>query len=291
MTPEKSQISNSQVNFAISYCDKSPDAKVVSIKAGGSVNSILKCYDDEKFDNPLTTRINLMVLEEHGKYCFVVYDIEDFYGKNPEEKDFIKKSCFLINLTDNNRVVEKFSYVVRKVSRFQIEAKFINRNVRETFLLVKLVSCINDLDPYNVKALDWTDFETSVKVFGPITGQSLNLPLFDEFKIMGEALNEGMCTTNDFYFGSLMQECNKLYDKEQLNVVKARRYDVRFNLCDLFDTKKTCAKVQSYSLNEFLEYEETLSGKFTFIDLRHMRSGNFLLIYSKEGAVADDRLG
>ena len=105
LTPEIRQNEELPINFSISYCSQSPDAKVINIKDGGVVSSILKCYDDERLDNPLKTHISLVALEKYGHFCFIVYDIEDFYGKNPEEKDFIKKSCFLINLHDNNRVV------------------------------------------------------------------------------------------------------------------------------------------------------------------------------------------
>jgi len=286
--PEQRLDENAPINFAISYCEKSPDAKMSNIKEGGIVGSIIKSYDSERLDNPLTTRINSITIEKYGKFCFIVYDIEDFYGKNPEEKDFIKKSCFLINLEDNNRVVEKFSYIVRQVSRFKIEAKFLNKSAQEIFLVLKIVSCINDIDPFNAKELDWVDFETSIKVFGPFNIKSLNLKLYDEFKMCGEALNESICLTGDYYFGSIMQECNKLFDKHELSLVKAKRFDINFNLCDLFDKNKDSSKVQLFSLNEFLAYEETLSGKYTYIDLRAIQNNNFLLIYSKQGFVSEE---
>ena len=169
------------------------------------------------------------------------------------------------------------------MSRFTIQANFLNNSVKDLFLVLKIVSCINDIDPYNVKELDWTDFETSIKVFGPFNTKSLSLSLYDEFKMFGEALNESICLTGDNYFGSIMQECNKLYDKQELNVVKAKRYDINFNLCDLFDKNKESSKVQLFSLNEFLTYEETISGKYTYIDLRALQNNNFLIIYSKQG--------
>ena len=177
---------------------------------------------------------------------------------------------------------------MRKLSRFNIEATFLNKSTDETFLVLKIVSCINDIDPFNLKQLDWTDFETTVKVFGPINMRSLNLPLYDEFKIFGEGLSENFCISGDYYFGCLMQECNKLYDKEELHVVKAKRYEINFNLCDLFEKNSTVSKVQTFSLNEFLSYEETISGKYIYIDLRHLQDNNFLFIYSKQGFTPDD---
>ena len=75
LIPEKRKDQNAPINFAISYCKTSPDAKMLNITEGGVVGSLIKCYDYEKLDNPLATRINSITIEKHGKFCFIVYDI------------------------------------------------------------------------------------------------------------------------------------------------------------------------------------------------------------------------
>lgn len=282
---------NKQIGYAISYSNSSPDAKIHNLREGCIVQSILKCYDEEGLDNPLTTSIRSITIDDFGRFGFIIYDIEDFQGKRlPDDKDFLKKACSLIDLSsDNHRVIEKFSYIIRKNSRFEIQSKFINKKSdsgsQEVYLLIKIINCINDFDPFAEKSLDWTDFETTIKLFGPIYTQSVTLELYDEFKMHGECLDDGFCVTDDFYFTSLMHECNKLFDKQNPNIVKAKRYDLRMNLYELFECKKKSLKIQLFSLNEFLNYEE-FSPKNILIDIRAIYNSNYLIIYSKEGPVS-----
>ncbi|CAF0731081.1 unnamed protein product [Brachionus calyciflorus] len=274
-------------NLCLTYTKEYPDAKTLDSKNNFHSKSIVKTCFDEKSDNSFTSVIKLVCLDENGKFCFIVSDIDDFNGKKiPEEKDFYKKICSIIDLSNDNRIIDEFSYIIRKNFRFEINAKFIHKktsNLDEVYLIVKQVSCLNDFDPFCTTELDWTEFETCVKILGPINSHISKIQVFDEFKPCGESLEHDICVTKDAIFASLMQECSKLFDKNTPGLIKAKRYDVHLDTYDLFESKENNLKVQVFNLNEFLTYEENSLGKYVFLDIRVLSDGNLFLIYSKEG--------
>jgi hypothetical protein len=288
-------------NLVVSYARDYPDAKVHDLKNYAVASATLAVSSmGEKSDNSLTSCIRFVALDAHGRFCFLVNDVEDFVGKRlPDEQDFVKRICSVIDLTDGNRVVEKMSFVIKKNSRFDIHARFVQRkrnfkeisnsddvDSEETYLLVKQVSCINDFDPFSALTFDWTEFETIVKVFGPVRADA-ELKLYDEFKLEGEMLGEyDVMVNKNHTFVCLMQECQKLYDKEQPGVVKAKRYDVNLNTYELFESKVKSLKVQRFSLNEFLTIDDYGSGKNVYLDVKVTFEDTLLLVYSKEGAVS-----
>ena len=155
-----------------------------------NVRSIVNESYNELLDNPLTTRVKLCIVDEAGAYCFIVASVADFKGKQlPHEKNFSKMNCCLIDLNNKSRLMHSFSYIVNNDSRFEINAQFVKQpHTESTFLLFKLTSCINDFDPYCKKSLDWSEFETAVKIFGPIKSNLTRIDTFDEFKFFGESL-------------------------------------------------------------------------------------------------------
>ena len=264
----------------LSYCGTSPDLKVHALNDSFQVRSSIKsCYEPD-MDNPLSATVNCCHLDDNGRFCFIVSDIDEFGGKRqPIEANFVKKNCVLLNLAQNNKIIERFSYIVRKNSRFEINAHFFNKNKDEVFLLVKLTSCINDFDPYTCNNLHWSDFETSVKVFGPLVATSSHLELLDEFKMFGECLNNSMLMTTNNLFISLMHECSKLYDRHDPAIVRAKRYECHLNTYDLFKSDS----LKTYSLNEFLTMEQ-YNYQNILLDVRVIFGTKLLLIYSKQGA-------
>lgn len=101
--------------------------------------------------------------------------------------------------------------------------------------------------------------------------------------MIGESLEQGFCVTKNHVYASLMHECTKLYDKQQPNLVKAKRYEIHLNVYDLFESKAKGVKVQLYSLSEFFTSND-YSSRNLCIDVRSLSDGNLLLIYSKEGS-------
>jgi hypothetical protein len=268
-------------SLAISVSQTCPEAKIHDLRELSKVHSTISCGVDDVLDNSLKSVVKHLCIDPSGIFCFVICDVEDFVGKHlPDEADFVKRVCSLIYLPDDYRPVEKFSYLVKKNSRFEIKPRFVNKTSNEIYLILRIVSCINDFDPYSVEVLDWTTFETQVKVYGPLNPNAM--PLFDEFKLNGECLEENVCVNKQFYLASLMQECSKLLDKEQPNIVKAKRYSLNLNISEIFNKSAASAKVQTFNLNEFLNSNE-YSSKNAFIDLRELNDGNFLIVYSKEG--------
>ena len=155
-----------------------------------NVRSIVNESYNEILDDPLTIRIKLCVMDETGTYCFITTSVAEFKGKQlPHEKNFSKINCCLIDLNNNNRLMYSFSYIAKNDSRFEINAQFVKQpHTNSVFLLFKLTSCINDFDPYCKKGLDWSEFETVVKMFGPIKSNLTRIETFDEFKFLGECL-------------------------------------------------------------------------------------------------------
>lgn len=273
-------------NIVLSYCGASPDAKIHELKNGFTVKSLLNNNYNERIDNPLSARIKSISCDDRARYFFIVTDIDEFSGKRiPEESDFLKRVGCLIDIKYTSVILEKFSYIIRKQSRFDLQAKFINKSSQEIYLLLQISSCIDDFDPYsNPSSYDWTDFETNIKIYGPLNSNLTELPLFNEFKLIGEPLKKSISVTKDFVFVELMQECHKLIDKDQPNKVKAKRYEVHLNIYEIFEYKKQKIPVQLYDLNEFLTQDE-YSHKNCFLDFQILGDGTLLIIYSKEGSL------
>jgi hypothetical protein len=113
----------------ISYSSNSPDLKVHSLSDPCGFNvtkSIVKNTYDTNIDNPLSIHVESCTIDPNGRYCFILNSINDFAGRNlPTEAYFVKKNCSIIDLTQNNRLIEKFTYIVRRNSRFQMQASFV----------------------------------------------------------------------------------------------------------------------------------------------------------------------
>ena len=275
-------------NLCLAYSPSYPDAKTLHSKQNFHSNSIVKTCYFEKNDNPSSSQIKHACLDDNGKFCFLVTDVEDFKGKiYPEEENFYKKICSIIDLGNENRVIDEFSYVARKQSRLEINGKFItkkNESMEEIYLIIKQVSCINDFDAFSCGNLDWTEFETNIKIYGPINSHILKIEIFDEFKLNGNPLESNICINKNAMFGSLVQECSKLYDKQEAGLVRAKQIDVNLNVYDLFESKNKNLKVQVFSLSGFLSKDENLTiVKNIFIDIQILSDQNFFLIYSKNG--------
>lgn len=121
--------SSNNIGNVLSYCNTSPDVKCSMLRGDFKVKTSLRSYDVD-IDNPLTTSVKLCVMDQNGRFCFILNEIEDFAGKRyPMENNFVKNNCTVIDLMQNNQIVEKFSYVVRKHSRFEIQADFIYKNI------------------------------------------------------------------------------------------------------------------------------------------------------------------
>jgi hypothetical protein len=288
-------VNNSKI--AISYTKVSPDLHVHNLEDGFTLKSLLKTHYNEEKDDPLTITVKLIVSDDNLSYICIVYDVEDFVGKNNDhESDFIKRVCSIINTnSEEYKVIETFSYLIKNESRFEIKAQFFTKstgNVKETFLLIHTISCINDFDAFNKLPLDWTDFETNVQVYGPFKeiarrGITEKLTLFDEFQIKGECLQEDFIITKDYYYAALMQECNKLYDKLEPSKIKAKSYSISLKIYEPFENKTPKSPVQIFDLNEFLDIDSYSEGN-TYLDMREINNGHLLLVYSKEGALSSE---
>lgn len=117
---------NNQSNV-ISYCSSSPDARCSLLRGNFRENTTLLTYDLD-IDNPLSAHIRLCKLDRNGRFGFIVNEIEDFAGKQlPAEANFVKVNCLVFDLPNNNRIIDKFSYVIRKGSRFEVQSSFLNQ--------------------------------------------------------------------------------------------------------------------------------------------------------------------
>ena len=73
--------------------------------------------------------VSLLAVDSGCRYCFIVGEIDEFAGKQlPSETDFVKKICCLLDVSDvrrrrHHRMLETFSYIVRKGSRFEIQVR------------------------------------------------------------------------------------------------------------------------------------------------------------------------
>lgn len=144
--------------------------------------------------------------------------------------------------------------------------------------MLKIVSCINDFDPYCTKPLDWTEFETNVKLYEIPNQNPSTLNLVTEFKMFGEALTSDVILTKGDKFVALMHECHKLRDKLDPSIVKAKRYECHLNLFELFDQQQ----LKLFSLNEFLTLEQ-FNHQNVFLHVLCLLDNRLLLIYSKQG--------
>ena len=290
--PKLSFKSSNNSMLAISYSTASPDAKLHSLKDKFSVKTVLSAYYNEQIDNPLSAQIESVHLDEAGRFCLIILNLEEFQGKRlPEDANFIKKVATLVTLNEDALIIEKFSYIVQKNSRFEIQAEFLTKNVDEVYLVLQITSCLNDFDPF-CSSYDWTDFETVVKLYGPIIPRTdelvpVKLPLFDEFKLFGELINNKLCITKkNFIYAALTYECHKTFDKDDPLEIVGKRFDTHLNIYELFENKKEKMPVQLFDLNEFLAIEDMFY-KNTLFSLEAMFNGNLLLIYSKNGAAAN----
>jgi hypothetical protein len=116
----------------LSFCASSPDVKANALRGRFEVKSNLAvgCYDLE-IDNPLTARIRVCELDASGRYAFFATEVEEFAGKQmPAETGFVKLVCTIVDMgraeaeEATTVVVERLNYVVRKSSRFEVQAKF-----------------------------------------------------------------------------------------------------------------------------------------------------------------------
>lgn len=278
--PQTSFDSDMNMNHVVSYCSTSPDVKCNTLRSSFNAKNSLRSYDPE-IDDPLTTHIKLCTLDESGRFCFIKNEINDFSGKQlPSENDFVKINCTVLDLMQDSHVIEQFTYIIRKDSRFEIQAKFFSKksNPRSTYLMLKIVSCINDFDPYCTKPLDWTEFETNIKLYEISNQNPQSLNLVTEFKMFGEALTSDVILTKSNTFVALMHECHKLRDKQDLSIIKAKRYECHLNLYQLFDQQQ----LKLFSLNEFLTLEQ-FNHQNVFLHVLCILDNKLLLIYSKQG--------
>lgn len=126
--PQTSFDSSKNMNHVVSYCSTSPDVKCNLLRTSFSAKNSLRSYDPD-IDDPLTTHIKLCTMDENGRFCFIKNEIHDFAGKQlPSENDFVKINCTVLDLMQDSQVIEQFTYIVRKDSRFEIQAKFFSKN-------------------------------------------------------------------------------------------------------------------------------------------------------------------
>ena len=97
--------------------------------------------------------------------------------------------------------------------------------------------------------------------------------------MFGECLNDEIIVTKNNLVVSLMHECCKLYDKNEVGIVRAKRYDCHLNIYNVFVSQK----LKLHSLNEFLTMEQ-FHHQNVLIDVRCVFDTKLLLIFSKEGA-------
>ncbi len=161
-----------------------------------------------------SAHIKQLTVDTSGRFAFVVCEISRFGGQRlPAERHFVKQVCSLVDLScQPHCVIDKYSYIVRTGSRFQIAATFVNDphdRRQPVYLLTRITSCLHDFDPESEHTPDWSDFETNVRVYGPIDSSCLtarsnvlvindeaipqHLPLHDEFKMFGEPLSPQIC--------------------------------------------------------------------------------------------------
>ena len=211
------------------------------------------------FRTTVTTsaHIKQLTVDASGRYAFVVCEMSRFGGQRlPAERHFVKQVCSLIDVSNSSqhRLVDKYSYIVRAQSRFHIAAAFVtnvhdSRRPNNVYLLTRVTTdALHDFDPECERALDWSEFETSVRVYGPIIPSDVDqhLPLHDEFKMLGEPLSPELGLSADHtHLVTLMQECHKLRDKDKPSVVKAKRYAIRINIYELFPLCPTSASLSS----------------------------------------------
>jgi hypothetical protein len=86
-----------------------------------------------------------------------------------------------------------------------------------------------------------------------------------------------------------MQECHKLADKQNPTLIIAKRFEVRLNLYNIFESKINSLPVIQISLNELLTSEQFYY-RNVLLDTRSLKNGLLLVIYSKQGAVSADQI-
>ena len=117
--PQVAYNSSYNQNNVISFCGSSPDAKCSLLRRNFKVERNLLGYD-LSVDNPLTTSIKSCQIDANGRFGFMTTEIEDFSGKQlPAEAEFVKLNCTVFDLGQSDGcVIEQFSYIVRKASRY-----------------------------------------------------------------------------------------------------------------------------------------------------------------------------
>lgn len=301
LLPQVEHNISSNLNLALAYNKSYPRLKILNLKKGLRIQSIIDLVPSiviekeissnikKEKEDTLSFEIIQSEMNDSGRFCYIEYDLEEYTGKiKPEEKDFVKKISLIIDLAKNNYQIHLFEYVVRKKSSFRIKKKFIIE-AGKTFLLIKVSCSIHDFDCFISEKIDWLQFESKIQVYGPLeelkeSGGGGLKPIYD-IKLSGESIESDLCITSQNVFASLMHKyCSKF--KESSESFDPDRYTTHLTIFKFFDQDQ-CEKAQLFSLEEFLsDYEIGTSqeiNNYAFLDMRLVSNENVLLIYSNEG--------
>ena len=284
--PQVAFDSSCNSGLGLSRALNSSDILVHSLRDGFNTEFSLMSHYEKSSDEPLTVRALLCRMDSRGLFAFILSEVEQFAGKKlPEEKDFTKRVCSILNLkNDGASLIDQISFIARGNSRFEIEAEFLEKSDGNVFLLLKITSCINDFDPFYQDSFDWTEFETTLKVIGPLSVHSAQL--LADHSFVGQGLSKGICVIGNRVFASLNQECHKLYDKANPSQIKAKRFQLKLNLLNLFAEGRNF--VQSFGIEEFLPDNLIEKSYNMMIDIRSFQTDKLLIIYSKSARNGDE---
>lgn len=307
LLPKLDHDSPSNSSLAIACSTKSSLVKLLDLKNKLSVAStidILSLSTNSICEQESSSfKLVQAGLDASGRFGFFEYNIDEFDKKLiPGEDVFLKKKCLIIDLTSTTHqiIIDSFVYIIRKSpSSFRIRHKFIV-NQNQTYLVIKVSCCLKDFDCTcscgGVDGLDWCEFETSLKIYGPLEQQAL---LFsgsgvqrqvDEIKLSGESIENELCiteTTN--IFASIMHKNFQQPESKEPphNWTAPKQFLTHLNIVKIFDDKSRTTG-QLYSINELLTDDEQSSSN-VFLDLRLVSTSNVaLLIYSKDGGASSN---